>query len=210
MITLCYAAKGGSGTTVVACIRAIDSVGPVLLVDFDGDIPAMLGLAEPDRPGVVDWLAIDVTPNCSLLPASGPAASSCAPHPDADLERWDGLVDWLTEWSVDSGGSVVVDAGTRCLPVTFVEQCPQRWLVTRACYLALRRASRLEVSPTGVVLVDEPGHALRPRDIETSVRAPIVATIDWDVRVSRSVDAGLLLGGRLPRSIHQALARVAP
>ena len=222
MITLCYAAKGGSGTTVVACIRAIDSVGPVLLVDLDGDIPAMLGLAEPDRPGVADWLAsdapiahlddllIDVTPNCSLLPSSGPAASASAPHPDAGFERWDGLVDWLTEWSVDSGGSVVVDAGTRRLPVTFVEQCPQRWLVTRACYVALRRAGRLGVSPTGVVLVDEPGHALRPRDIETSVRAPIVATIDWDVRVSRSVDAGLLLGCRLPRSIHQALARVAP
>ena len=222
MITLCYAAKGGSGTTVVACIRAIDSVGPVLLVDLDGDIPAMLGLAEPDRPGVVDWLASDapiahlddllihVTPNCSLLPSRGPAGPACAPHADAGFERWDGLVDWLTEWSVDSGGSVVVDAGTRCVPLTFVEQCPQRWLVTRACYLALRRAGRLGVSPTGVVLVDEPGHALRPRDIETSVRAPIVATIDWDVRVSRSVDAGLLLGGRLPRSIHQALARVAP
>jgi hypothetical protein len=222
MITLCYAAKGGSGTTVVACIRAIDSVGPVLLVDLDGDIPAMLGLAEPDRPGVVDWLTsdapsahlddllVDVTPNCTLLPSSGPdTASTSAPQAEAGSERWDGLVDWLTEWSVDSGGSVVVDAGTRCLPVTFVEQCPQRWLVTRACYLALRRAGRRGVSPTGVVLIDEPGHALRRRDIEASVRAPIVATIDWDVRVNRSVDAGLLLGGRLPRSIHRALARVA-
>jgi len=222
MITLCYAAKGGSGTTVVACTRAIDSVGPVLLVDLDGDIPAMLGLAEPDRPGVVDWLAsnapiahlddllVDVTPNCSLLPASGSGAAAASAHqPDASSERWDRLVDWLTEWSVDSGGSVVVDAGTRRLPVTFVEQCPQRWLVTRACYLALRRASRLEISPTGVVLVDEPGHALRRRDIELSVRAPIVATVDWDVRVNRSVDAGLLIGGRLPRSIHRALARVA-
>lgn len=222
MITLCYAAKGGSGTTVVACTRAIDSVGPVLLVDLDGDIPAMLGLADPDRPGVVDWLAsdaptahlddllVDVTPNCSLLPTNGPGAATISAHqPDANSERWDGLVDWLTEWSVDSGGSVVVDAGTRRLPVTFVEQCPQRWLVTRACYLALRRASRLEVSPTGVVLVDEPGHALRRRDIESSVRAPIVATVEWDVRVNRSVDAGLLIGGRLPRSIHRALARVA-
>ena len=90
MITLCYAAKGGSGTTVVACIRAIDSVGPVLLVDLDGDIPAMLGLAEPDRPGVVDWLGsdapiahlddllVDVTPNCSLLPSRGADPASTA------------------------------------------------------------------------------------------------------------------------------------
>lgn len=222
MITLCYAAKGGSGTTVVACTRAIGSVGPVLLVDLDGDIPAMLGLAEPDRPGVIDWLAsdapiahlddllVDVTPNCSLLPRNGPdRAAAVVLVPDVASDRWDGLVDWLNEWSIDSGGSVVIDAGTRRLPATFVEQCPQRWLVTRACYLALHRAGRLGVSPTGVVLVDEPGHALRPRDVETSVRAPIVATLDWDVRINRSVDTGLLLGGRLPRSLHRALARVA-
>lgn len=222
MITLCYAAKGGSGTTVVACVRAIDSVGPALLVDLDGDIPAMLGLAQPERPGVVDWLAsaapiahlddllVTVTPNCSLLPASRtePSATT-ALAPEAASERWDGLIDWLVEWSADSGGSVVVDAGTRRLPQTFVEQCPQRWLVTRAGYLALRRAARLPVPPTGVVLVDEPGHPLGHRDIETSTRAPIVAIIDWDLRVNRSVDAGLLLGGRLPRSVHRALARVA-
>ncbi len=217
MITLCYAAKGGSGTTVVACTRAIDSVGPVLLVDLDGDIPAMLGLAEPDRPGVADWLAsdapiahlddllVDVTPNCSLLPASHTTTTVTVDVP----ERWDGLIDWLTEWGVDSGGSVVIDAGTRRLPTSFIEQCPQRWLVTRACYLALRRAGRLAVTPTGVVLVDEPGHPLGPRDVERSARAPIVATLDWDIRVTRSVDAGLLLGGRLPRSLHRALARVA-
>ena len=222
MITLCYAAKGGSGTTVVACTCAIDSAGPVLLIDLDGDIPAMLGLAEPERPGVVDWLRsgapsahlddllVEVTPNCSLLPTSNTAlASTGALDRDVGSERWDGFVDWLTEWSTDSGGAVVIDAGTRRLPRSFVEQCPQRWLVTRACYLAIRRAGRLGVTPTGVVLVDEPGHALRPRDIETSIRAPIVATVDWDVRVNRSIDTGLLLGGRLPRSFHRALARVA-
>ena len=115
----------------------------------------------------------------------------------------------MGEWSNDAGGSVVIDAGTAALPAAFVEQCPQRWLVTRACYLSLRRAGRLAVRPTGVVLVDEPGHTLRRRDIETSARAPIVATVDWDIRVTRSVDTGLLLGGRLPRSIHRTLARVA-
>ena len=63
--------------------------------------------------------------------------------------------------------------------------------------------------PTGVVLVDEPGHPLGPRDIERSACAPIVATVGWDIRITRSVDTGLLLGGRLPRSLHRALARVA-
>lgn len=222
MITLCYAAKGGSGTTVVACSRAIGSLGPVLLVDLDGDVPAMLGLAEPDRPGAVDWLAskapsahlddllVAVTPNCSLLPTGRTdVAPTSKLAPDASPARWDALIDWLGEWSVDSGGSVVVDAGTHRLPSAFVERCPQRWLVTRACYLSLRRAGRLPVAPTGVVLVDEPGHPLGPRDIERSLCAPIVATVDWDIRVTRSVDAGLLLGGRLPRSLHRALARIA-
>ena len=139
MITLCYAAKGGSGTTVVACSRAIGSLGPVLLVDLDGDVPAMLGLAEPDRPGAVDWpaskapsahlddLLVAVTPHCSLLPTSrtdvAPTSTFAA---DAGPERWDALIDWLGELRLDSSGSVVVDAGPHCLPSTFVEQCPQR------------------------------------------------------------------------------------
>lgn len=223
MITLCHAAKGGSGTTVVACTRALSSPGPVLLVDLRGDIPAMLGLAEPERPGVLDWLAsaapgahlddllVGVTPNCSLLAASdaqlGPAKRP--PDPTVDPARWDELVNWLSEWSAGAAGSVVIDAGTSALPTSFLEQCTHRWLVTRPCYLALRRAGRLPVRPTGVVLVEEPGHALSRRDVERSARAPVVARIAWDVRVARCVDSGLLLAGRLPRSFQRALGRVA-
>ena len=201
----------------------IDSVGPALLVDLDGDIPAMLGLAEPERPGVVDWLAsdapiahlddllVDVTPNCSLLPASRNDLATTVTrsrrrsHPSAGTGSSTGS----SSGAPTAADRSSIDAGTRRLPTTFVEQCPQRWLVTRAGYLALRRAGRLPVPPTGVVLVDEPGHPLGRRDIEASARAPIVATVDWDLRVTRSVDAGLLLGGRLPRSLHRALQRVA-
>jgi hypothetical protein len=220
MITLCHAAKGGSGTTLVASTRAIRSPGPTLLVDLEGDVPGMLGLAEPVRPGVIDWLASDaptahlddllaeVTPNCSLLPASE-ANGRTTPVVHDRGERWDALGDWLCSWADDSGGSVVVDAGTRKLPATFVERCPVRWLVTRACYLALRRASRLTVRPTGVVLVDEPGRQLRRSDIEVAVGAPVVATLAWDIRIARSVDAGLLLCGRLPRPLGRAFADVA-
>lgn len=223
MITLCHAAKGGSGTTIVACLRAIESPGPVLLVDLEGDVPGMLGLAEPDRPGIIDWLSsrapiahlddllVDVTTNASLLPAHGALAQ---PSPrsaiaTARAERWDEVVDWFTEWAHDTGGAIVIDAGTTPLPTSFVEQCPNRWLVTRACYLSLRRATRLAVAPTGIVLIEEPGRSLQRRDIEASVRAPIIATIPWDIRVARSVDAGLLGHRRLPRAIHRSLSKVA-
>ncbi|MEP1123328.1 MAG: hypothetical protein ABJH68_05480 [Ilumatobacter sp.] len=223
MITLCHAAKGGSGSTLVACLRAIESPGPVLLVDLEGDIPGMLGLADPERPGIVEWLTsrapsahlddllIDVTPNAVLLPAHGVAGSVTrrSAIATAPAERWDEVVDWFTEWAHDTGGAIVVDAGTTPLPTSFVEQCPNRWLVTRACYLALRRATRLAVPPTGIVLIEEPGRALQHRDIEASVRAPIIATIPWDIRVARSVDAGLLGQRRLPRSINRSLSRVA-
>ena len=56
MITLCYAAKGGSGTTVVACSRPIGSLGPVLLVDLAGVVDwrhaqACSGLLAQHLPG---------------------------------------------------------------------------------------------------------------------------------------------------------------
>ena len=62
MVTLCWAAKGGSGTTVVTTTLALESTRPALLVDLAGDIPAVLGMAEPDRPGIADWLDSDGAP----------------------------------------------------------------------------------------------------------------------------------------------------
>ena len=52
MITICWAAKGGSGTTVVAATRALTTPHPTLLVDLAGDLPTTLGLTHPDGPGV--------------------------------------------------------------------------------------------------------------------------------------------------------------
>ena len=85
MLVACWSVKGGSGTTVVAAGLALvlarsvpaeppvpgptaapvplahDSRGApgVLLVDLAGDLPAVLGLPEPERPGVAEWLASD-------------------------------------------------------------------------------------------------------------------------------------------------------
>ena len=62
--------------------------------------------------------------------------------------------------------------------------------------------------PTGVILVDEPGHGLRQRDIEHVLGVPIEAVVSLDPSVSRAVDAGLLTS-RLPRVMTRALRQVA-
>ena len=58
---VCWSVKGGSGTTVVAStlalMRAAESQRGALLVDLAGDVPAVLGLAEPSGPGISDWFA---------------------------------------------------------------------------------------------------------------------------------------------------------
>jgi len=61
MLVACWSVKGGVGTTVVAASLALllaRRVGPgVVLADLAGDGPAVLGLPEPDSPGLAGWLA---------------------------------------------------------------------------------------------------------------------------------------------------------
>ena len=49
-LTVCWSAKGGSGTTVVAAAFALGSSIDSLLVDLDGELPAALGRARAERP----------------------------------------------------------------------------------------------------------------------------------------------------------------
>ncbi len=86
------------------------------------------------------------------------------------------------------------------------EALPERLLVTRACYLSLRRVAALDLPPTGVVLVSEPDRALGARDVEQVVGADVVADVPVDAAVARAVDAGLL-AGRLPPTLARALGR---
>ena len=46
MVTLCWAVKGGSGTTVVTSTLALESTRPALLVDLDGEIDNDCGAEE--------------------------------------------------------------------------------------------------------------------------------------------------------------------
>lgn len=224
MVTLCWAVKGGSGTTVVAAALALTSARPSLLVDLDGEIPAVLGLPEPDRPGVAEWLAsstspnhlaellLDIGPRTWLLPwrstAGSTANGSTDDIVDTDGDRWELLADWLYDWSSQWGCDVTVDVGTATPPEALRHRATRSLLVTRPCYLALRRAVRNPVRPTGVVLIDEPGHGLRHRDVEHAIGVPVEATVAFDPAIARAVDAGLLTG-RLPRMMHRALRQVA-
>lgn len=218
MVTLCWAAKGGSGTTVVTAVLALSSPHPSLLVDLDGELPAVLGLPEPERPGVADWLVadapadhladlmVDVAPTTWLLAHRGAAVGhqSTVRHDP----RWSELGEWLHEWSAQWGRDVFIDAGTGTPPAELVEMADRSLLVTRPCYLALRRAVRCAIRPTGVILVEEPGRGLTRRDVEHALGVPVEATLSIDPAVARAVDAGLLTT-RVPRVIARELRKAA-
>jgi len=90
----------------------------------------------------------------------------------------------------------------------FVEAATNSLLVTRPCFISLRRALSLPLRPTGVVLIEEAGRALGRRDVEDVLGVPVVATIEVDAAVARAVDAGLL-AARLPSPLGRALRDVA-
>lgn len=209
---VCWSSKGGSGTTVVSAALALtrSRSQPVVLVDLRGDLPAALGISEPVGPGVGDWLAsptadaaalsrlvVTVTDRMSLLPR-GSESASVGGH------RWQQFVEALA--AIDA--RAVIDAGTGLPPGELLGPGITSILVTRSCYLGLRRAVTADVKPSAVVLVLEPGRALTAVDIERAVGAPVVAEIPFDPAIARAVDAGMLVS-RLPRALSLRLKDIA-
>lgn len=202
-----WRAKGGAGCSVISAATAIVAARrtATLLVDLDGDQPALLGLTAADR-GVADWLAADSPPadalrrleipvgdRLSVLPLGGDAATARSD----DSERVRALTDAL----LGDDRLVVADAGGGDERFEPVFAHPARSvLVTRSCYLALHR--RLPRRPDRVVIVQEAGRSLRSSDVATATGAPVAAVIDWDPAVARAVDAGLL-ARRLPGSLRR-------
>jgi hypothetical protein len=207
MVVACWSAKGGSGTTVVAVALAVlaarSSPSGSLLVDLGGDAPVALGLGSPDGPGVLDWLAAP--------PEVGGDALDRLALDGADGVRvlprgtGSGLPERLTAALVDRP-HVVVDCGDRSDPVGswVAATLPVSLLVVRPCSLALRRVERVPVRPTGVVVVDEPGHRIDIHHVADAAGAPVVARVPWDPAVARAVDSGTL-GARVPRSLARSL-----
>ena len=217
MVTLCWAAKGGSGTTVVTAALALGFRRHSLLVDLDGELPAVLGMPDPDRPGIDDWLRSDAhVDRLDELVVDADATTSLLPHRRSDgtravspIEdtRWAEFADWLRRQH-DDGIGVFVDGGSTTPHETLAAAADQVLIVTRPCYLSLRRARRSTVRPTGVILVDEPGRQMRSRDVERCLGAPVVATVSADPAIARAVDAGLL-AARLPWAMGRELRAVA-
>lgn len=287
MLVACWSAKGGSGTTVVAAALAIvlarRSPAGALLVDLDGDLPAALGLPEPVRPGVAEWLAagaevppdglrrleIDVpaaSGSVRLVPAGRAGAGAGLALdlvPDGmnrdlvggDLAGSDVMNSGVAGIGVvrsdvvradvvgadvvagarrgpvperHSSGApgsddraqvlagvlaadprpVVVDCGTapRGAALVLAASASASLLVLRPCYLGLRRALAAPLRPSAIVLVDEPQRALGAADASAVLGVPVRASVPFDPRIARAVDAGLL-PARLPSALARAVAR---
>lgn len=215
--------KGGSGCSVCAAALGLLSARdrPTLLVDLDGDLPSILGVdagegADPtagpvhQRLGIADWLAaerpppdalarleIPVVAGLSLLPAGGDGVDGGVAVGGAAPDR----VELLARLLQADDRQVVVDLGrASARPERVLDLASRSVAVTRACYLALRRAST-DRRPDHLVLVREPGRALTAADIASSVGRPVGATVAWDPAVARSVDAGTI-ASRLPRPLR--------
>ena len=213
MITICWSAKGGSGTTVVATSLGL-LANHSLLVDLAGDVATALGLDVGDRPGVLDWigsdapaehlgdLTVEVGSDTLLLPQR-PAQEQQRPS-----SRWDELGAWLRGWGRELDGTVVVDAGATPPPAGLLRHADRDLLVTRSCYLSLAAVRAMSHRPSGVVLLREPGRVLRARDVSSALQVPVVAELPYDTRVSRALDAGLL-ATRMPHSLRKAARQVA-
>lgn len=196
MLTIFHSPKGGSGTTVTAASFALATAarhGKARFIDMCGDARAVLGLADTDQPGLNDWLGESHAAGADALISLGTAIENglLVVHPGARFvagaPRWDALVQAVSSWDFP----VIVDAGTHYVPDELRAVATDNWLVTRSCYLSLRRATRMP-RPTAAIVLREQGRALTVRDVESVLNVPVVATIACDPSVSRAVDAGVL------------------
>lgn len=230
MLITCWSVKGGTGVSVVSAALAgllAQRRGAATIVDFGGDQPAILGLAEPAGSGVLNWcdstagpealarLSLEVASDLELIPM-GRGRGMTAPERASELVR-----------ALESlPGVVVVDAGEpmdgdhdagvteaglpgherQRHPAEHLREAGSSLLVTTSCYVALRRAARTGISADGVVLLSEPGRALDKRDVEQVLGVPVVGVVESDPAVRRAVDSGRLIR-RVPASLSKGLRR---
>jgi hypothetical protein len=166
-------ARGGQGTSTVAAAVALLAAGHARTVLASADPRSMAALlGVPALPA--DDRDVEITPTLRL--SDSPA--------DGDDEV------------------LVVDAGTSP-PVAAEDRQGEHYAVLRGpCYLAL--ASLVAAPgppPDGVILVAEPGRSLTATDVTEVLGVPVVATVEVNPAVARTIDAGLL-AARLHR-LHQ-------
>jgi hypothetical protein len=180
----------------------------------------VLGIPEPDGPGLTEWLSagpdvpadalgrleVPVRRDLRLLPRGGQGVR----HPDR--------VEVLAAILAGDPREVVVDVGVvtarpgdgpaaeaaRVLAVSATHSL----LVTRSCYLSVERARRLPFRPSGIVLLAEPGRSMDRREVEDRIGVEVVGEVAIERQIARAADSGTL-GRRVPKSLERALRHAA-
>lgn len=196
MSILFVSSKGGNCTTVTAAATSVLSAHHghnTLLIDLSGDIPATLGMQEPTRPGINDWLGEHNNADAASLVLLG--------EPIMDglvvVHRGSKFVDGQPRWTALADAlrtlphHIVIDAGSGFIPGDIAQAVHSITLVTKPCYLSLRRATALP-RPHNVAVVCEPGRALTVSDVGHVLGVPVVAEVPHSPAIARAVDAGLL------------------
>jgi len=210
MITILSSPKGGSGTSVVAASLAIVSSSsiPTLLVDLAGDQSAIMGLPEPPV-GINDWangmthrefeeILITCNDNLHLAPSGSSAIEIFS------TGAWGNLARELMQRE-SNGVNIIIDFGQGDLPLAFNKLADMHFMVTRPCYLSLRRTVNIEQKFSGVIVVQEHDRVLTTSDVESVMKLKCVAEVPYSSEISRRVDSGLLKS-RLPVPLHAALS----
>ncbi len=220
MLLAFWSPKGGSGTSVVAAAAALVAAQklPTRLIDLGGDQPAIFGLVAQPEHGVSDWLSagpdvpanalhrftVDIAPNLSLLPY-GQENSMLAP-PRAEAKAGAALAQAFR----DDDRLHVVDAGLANAPAAgaIVEIADASVLVTRGCYLSLRRAAHhpLLERTFGLVLITESARTLHEKQISHALGKPVLADIAATIDIARIIDAGVFVK-RFPRDLSVPLEK---
>jgi hypothetical protein len=193
-----YGAKGGVGTTTVAAALALrlSIDGPTVLIDGRGSAATRFGDDLLAMLGSVPTAARGATPL--------PFGTQVAPN-----------LFWGS-WHVDATTeprSIVVDNGCDLGAVALADDDPStvRLLVTRNDYFSLRRycAQPKDVTALfdGVVLVEQGGGALGPREVADVTGLPILTTIPVEPVIARANDAGVF-ATRLPDPIKNNVDRL--
>ena len=219
MLTAMWATKGGQGVSVTSALAAQAASKsalpsqPVLLVDLRGDQPAIFGASEVG-PGLGEWSKSDLStrslertveelsPTLSLLPLG---------HTPLTARRAEDLAEYLEQRSKESPvvvdlGAPSGDEGTEAFRQAIMDRADESVLVTRKCYLALRRSVNMPNHPTKMVVLSEEGRALTTSDCERAVGAKAV-TIQVDPDIARAVDAGMLRT-RVPNDAVKAAGQI--
>ena len=176
-----FAAKGGQGTTVVAAAVALvhaEAGRRTLLIDAADHHDTYAVLGMPEPMDPTELATVTTHLDVRSIEA----------HADAgDLDGYDVVI-------IDNGQHRP-ELGTATL-------------VTRACYLALRRAISVTPAPDDAIIIKESSRALNGDDVGAVLNIPILATIPVDPAIARVVDAGLL-AARLPGALGHLRAEIA-